>query len=77
MQYLTENIFIGNSDPPIAWTVDFNLTLQQFQPQVAGLRNLVDFALSSPHNTPPPLLFTSSIAVLGRKAVSLHIGPTI
>ncbi|KAI0040339.1 acetyl-CoA synthetase-like protein [Auriscalpium vulgare] len=46
-----------------AWRVDFNLTLPSFELLVAGVRNLVDFALDSPHSEPPRILFTSSIGV--------------
>lgn len=49
------------------WRVDFNLSLQSFESNVKGVRNLVDLALSSPLPSPPRLLFTSSIAVLRRE----------
>jgi hypothetical protein len=47
-----------------AWLVNFNLPLQAFEPQVKGLRNLIDFALDSPHSTPPRLLFVCSLIML-------------
>jgi len=46
-----------------AWPVDFNLSLMSFEPNVRGLRNLIDFSLSSPHAQPPKLIFTSSVGV--------------
>ncbi|KAI0050788.1 acetyl-CoA synthetase-like protein [Auriscalpium vulgare] len=47
-----------------AWRVDFNLSLSSFEELIAGLRNLIDLALSSPHREPPPFLFTSSVGVI-------------
>ncbi|EGN97840.1 hypothetical protein SERLA73DRAFT_109083 [Serpula lacrymans var. lacrymans S7.3] len=47
-----------------AWPVDFNLTLNTFDPQVKGVRNLIDFALSSPLPTPPRLAYISSGGIL-------------
>ncbi|KAH9841046.1 uncharacterized protein C8Q71DRAFT_890574 [Rhodofomes roseus] len=46
-----------------AWRVDFNLSLESFEPNVKGVRHLIDFALSSPRPSPPRTLFTSSIGV--------------
>ncbi|KAJ6464064.1 hypothetical protein C8R45DRAFT_1025143 [Mycena sanguinolenta] len=46
-----------------AWPVDFNLALPSFEPNIKGLRNLVDFVLGSPFVEPPKLLFTSSIGI--------------
>ncbi|KAJ7618755.1 male sterility protein-domain-containing protein [Roridomyces roridus] len=46
-----------------AWQVDFNLTLSSLEPCIAGTRNLVDFALTSPHTVPPRLLLVSSFGV--------------
>ncbi|KAI0369579.1 acetyl-CoA synthetase-like protein [Pilatotrama ljubarskyi] len=45
-----------------AWRVDFNVTLPSFEPLIAGTRNLLDFALSSPLDGGPSFLFVSSIA---------------
>ncbi|KIM81777.1 hypothetical protein PILCRDRAFT_8450 [Piloderma croceum F 1598] len=50
----------------VAWHVDFNVALRSFEPQVKGVRNLIDLALASPQATPPRLLYTSSIGVLNR-----------
>ncbi|OBZ74337.1 Linear gramicidin synthase subunit D [Grifola frondosa] len=47
-----------------AWHVNFNLTLPSFEPLVAGVRNLINFSLSSPRRTTPSILFVSSISVL-------------
>ncbi|KAJ7449030.1 hypothetical protein B0H11DRAFT_2079260 [Mycena galericulata] len=46
-----------------AWPVDFNLALRSFEPNIKGLRKLVDFSLSSPFIEPPRLLYTSSIGI--------------
>ncbi|KAF8513307.1 hypothetical protein BU17DRAFT_95460 [Hysterangium stoloniferum] len=47
-----------------AWRVDFNLSLESFQPAVRGVRYMIDLALRSPRPTPPRLLFTSSIGII-------------
>ncbi|KAH9934352.1 uncharacterized protein B0H18DRAFT_556620 [Fomitopsis serialis] len=46
-----------------AWRVDFNLSLESFESNVKGARNLVDFALLSPRPVPPRMQFASSIGV--------------
>lgn len=46
-----------------AWPVDFNLALRSFEPNLKGLRNLIDFSLASPLIQPPRLLYTSSIGI--------------
>ena len=47
-----------------AWKVDFNLSIESFEPQVHGVRNLLDFSSKSAKKA--PLIFISSIsAVLG------------
>ncbi|KAJ7191142.1 male sterility protein-domain-containing protein [Mycena pura] len=46
--------------------VNFNVSLASMEPLVAGTRQLVDFALSSPHAAPPRLLFVSSVGVFRR-----------
>jgi len=43
--------------------VDFNLSLESFEPHVAGVRALID--LSSQSQKKPPILFTSSVSTLG------------
>ena len=45
-----------------AWTVNFNLALQSFEDQIAGVRKLVDISASADH--PMRLLVTSSIGVV-------------
>ncbi|KAJ7640716.1 hypothetical protein DFH06DRAFT_1429524 [Mycena polygramma] len=46
-----------------AWQVNFNHSLSSMEPLVAGTRQLIDFALTSPHISPPRLLFVSSAGV--------------
>ncbi|KAF4573087.1 putative NRPS-like protein biosynthetic cluster [Pleurotus pulmonarius] len=49
-----------------AWSLNFNWTLSTFEPvHIRGVRNLVDFALSSPRKHPPRIAFTSSISTVG------------
>ncbi|KAG1766333.1 hypothetical protein EV702DRAFT_1150480 [Suillus placidus] len=48
----------------VAWPVDFAVPLAAFDHAIHGLRNLVDFAISSPWQVPPRLLFTSTVGVL-------------
>ncbi|KAH9834865.1 uncharacterized protein C8Q71DRAFT_797672 [Rhodofomes roseus] len=47
-----------------AWRVDFVINLTSFEPQVQGVRALIEFALSSPLPEPPKFLFESSIGTL-------------
>ena len=49
------------------WRVDFNLGLSSFEPNVAGVRNLINFALGSKLPTPPRLIFVSTVAVVARE----------
>ncbi|KAF9553317.1 acetyl-CoA synthetase-like protein [Agrocybe pediades] len=49
-----------------AWPVDFNMALFSFDTSVKGVRNLVDFALSSPKPTPPTFVYTSSVGVFNK-----------
>lgn len=53
-----------------AWPVNFNLSLRTFEPNVRSVRHFVDLSLSSPHRTPPRILFTSSISVLRRMSMT-------
>ncbi|KAJ7635327.1 hypothetical protein FB45DRAFT_1057185 [Roridomyces roridus] len=46
-----------------AWPVDFNLALPSFEPNIKGLRALVDLSLRSPFIEPPKILYTSSIGI--------------
>jgi thioester reductase-like protein len=45
-----------------AWTLNFNLALQSFEPHLQGTRRLIDLALSSANVDSVRFLFTSSIA---------------
>ncbi|RDX49617.1 acetyl-CoA synthetase-like protein [Lentinus brumalis] len=47
-----------------AWRVDFNVALPSFEPLLAGARNILDLALSSPRPGGPRTLFVSSISSL-------------
>ncbi|KAJ7751462.1 hypothetical protein B0H16DRAFT_1419536 [Mycena metata] len=49
-----------------AWPVDFNLALPSFEPNILGLRKLIDFTLGSPLVQPPVLIYASSIGVFQR-----------
>jgi thioester reductase-like protein len=47
-----------------SWKVDFNLTIESFEPQIQGVRNLLEFSSRSVNKA--PLVFISSIStVLG------------
>ncbi|KAJ7930505.1 hypothetical protein B0H13DRAFT_2532734 [Mycena leptocephala] len=46
-----------------AWPVDFNLALRSFEPNILGLRKLIEFTLGSPFVEPPVLIYASSIGV--------------
>ncbi|KAG8701413.1 hypothetical protein FRC08_004091 [Ceratobasidium sp. 394] len=46
-----------------AWQVNFNLSLQSFEPSIRGTRNLIDLALASKYR--PRFLFASSISAAG------------
>ncbi|KZT07586.1 acetyl-CoA synthetase-like protein [Laetiporus sulphureus 93-53] len=46
-----------------AWRVDFVINLSSFESSIAGVRSLVDFALTSPLPEPPRVLFESSMGV--------------
>ncbi|KAL7270283.1 putative NRPS-like protein biosynthetic cluster [Rhizina undulata] len=59
-----------------AWPMDFNRSLASFEPHFVALANLITLCISTPHPTPTRLLFTSSIAVVGRYP-SLHPNRTI
>lgn len=47
----------------IAWNVNWNLPLSAFEPLIQGLRNLINFALSSELPVPPRLIYPSTISV--------------
>ncbi|KAJ7500861.1 hypothetical protein B0H11DRAFT_1800191 [Mycena galericulata] len=46
-----------------AWQVDFKMSLTSLEPCIAATRNLIDFSLSSPHNSAPKMIFLSSVGV--------------
>ena len=49
-----------------AWHLNFNLILESYERvHVAGVRHLIDLALSSPQRHTPRLIFLSSIAAVG------------
>ena len=49
-----------------AWALNFNWQLNTFESvHIVGLRNIIDFALTSPRPAPPRVTFTSSIASAG------------
>ncbi|KAI1787647.1 male sterility protein-domain-containing protein [Ganoderma leucocontextum] len=50
----------------IAWLLNFNLLLPQFEGHVAGARSVVELALSSSHERPPHITFISSIGSAAR-----------
>ena len=45
------------------WQVDFNLSLESFEPHIRGVRHFIDFSAESLHH--PPIFFTSSISTTG------------
>ena len=47
----------------IAWPVNFNIHLRSFEPHIAGLHNLQQFALSVCRPEPARLFFASSVSV--------------
>ncbi|KAG8704771.1 hypothetical protein FRC09_003330, partial [Ceratobasidium sp. 395] len=54
----TSSIFVHN-----AWQVNFNLSLQSFEPSIRGTHNLITLALNSSQR--PRFIFTSSVSVAG------------
>ena len=49
-----------------AWLLNFNLFLPSFEPHIAGVRAVLDLALSSTLAEPPHVAFVSSIGAVGR-----------
>jgi thioester reductase-like protein len=45
-----------------AWKVDFNLSIESFEPQIRGVRNLLNFSFNSKQQA--PLVFISSISTV-------------
>ncbi|KEP48039.1 putative acetyl-CoA synthetase-like protein [Rhizoctonia solani 123E] len=57
-----------------AWQVNFNLSLQSFEPSIHGVRNLLDLAFRSTAPTGSPrFLFASSISVAGFSGCGKHL----
>ena len=54
------------------WRVDFNVSLSSFEPLIAGSRNLIDLALSTPLPGGPAILFVSSAGILRSRPFSVH-----
>ncbi|KAE9365218.1 putative NRPS-like enzyme [Stipitochalara longipes BDJ] len=48
----------------VAWHVNFNLSLESFEPQIRGVRNLLEFSAQSTHQA--PLIFVSSVSTVHR-----------
>ncbi|KAI0647275.1 acetyl-CoA synthetase-like protein [Trametes meyenii] len=49
-----------------AWRVHFKLSLQSFETDLQGVRNLVDLALGSKYTEAPRIIFVSSIGVFSK-----------
>jgi hypothetical protein len=58
-----------HTDEFVAWPMDFAIPLGAFDHAIHGLRNLVDFAISSPWQVAPQLFFTSTVGVLSGKVL--------
>ncbi len=48
--------------------MDFNLSITSFEPDMQGVRNFVDLALSSPYTNAPTVMLVSSIGVFRSKS---------
>ncbi|KZT20596.1 acetyl-CoA synthetase-like protein [Neolentinus lepideus HHB14362 ss-1] len=46
-----------------AWRLDFNLSVSSFEPNIKGVRNLIDLGLTSPYGVNFRFIFTSSVGV--------------
>ncbi|EGN94747.1 hypothetical protein SERLA73DRAFT_187804, partial [Serpula lacrymans var. lacrymans S7.3] len=58
----------------VAWHLNFNLTLESFKREhVAGVRHLIDLALSSTRLIPPQYIFISSIGAVSHFSESLSV----
>ncbi|KAG1725077.1 acyl transferase domain-containing protein [Suillus paluster] len=56
-----------------AWPMDFAIPLSGFDYAIHGLRKLIDFAISSPWQQPPRLIFTSTVGVLSGLSSSIAV----
>ncbi|QRV95000.1 AMP binding enzyme [Ceratobasidium sp. AG-Ba] len=54
-----------------AWQINFNLSLQSFEPSIMGAENLINLAFDSVHN--PRFVFTSSISAAGVGSIGLSL----
>ncbi|KAG1902324.1 uncharacterized protein F5891DRAFT_1127654 [Suillus fuscotomentosus] len=61
----------------VAWPMDFTAPLAAFEHAIHGLRELVDFAISSPWQVPPRLLFASTVGVLSGLTPSTTVKETL
>jgi thioester reductase-like protein len=52
-----------------AWPMDFNRSLTSFRPHLEACKNIIQLALDSASSCPVKVLFSSSIAVVGRYPV--------
>ncbi|KAJ5949326.1 AMP-dependent synthetase/ligase [Penicillium verhagenii] len=60
----------------VAWPVNFNLPLCQFEPHLRGLYNLLQFSLSVEQPQPAVVMFLSSISTaLGAMSTTIPEGP--
>ncbi|KAJ5108161.1 hypothetical protein N7456_004836 [Penicillium angulare] len=60
----------------VAWPVDFNLPLAQFEPHLQGLYNLIQFSLSVYQPQPALVMFCSSVSTaLGATSSGILEGP--
>lgn len=57
----------------VAWKVDFNLSIASFERDMEGVRNFVDFALSSPYINAPTVMLVSSIGVFRSKPLFNYV----
>ena len=60
---ILNELALGTHGFVLAWKVDFNQTVASFKTLLDGTRGLVDFCLTSPYESAPKLLFTSSVSV--------------
>ncbi|KAI0070731.1 acetyl-CoA synthetase-like protein, partial [Panus rudis PR-1116 ss-1] len=56
-----------------AWPVNFNMSLESFEPNIKSVRDLIDISLSSPLPHPPPVVFVSSVGVLRHVNLSVPV----
>lgn len=59
----------------LAWPVNFNIPLITFEPHIKGLRNLVDFSLTTSRLKPTRLFFSSSISTAAKAPSGARVIP--